>query len=74
MCAYLTQMLKLSYALQYHGKLRRIDGTRERENGILKSWVYIRTRVDPVLRIQPISGKGHPNAGNERRGGDEKEN
>lgn len=32
-CAYLTQMLKLSYALQYHRKLRRIDGPA-RENGL----------------------------------------
>lgn len=47
MCAYLTQMLKLSYALQYHRELRRIDGPTRKRSPVLRLCVC--TRVLLVL-------------------------
>lgn len=45
LCAYLTQMLKLSYALQYHRKLRRIDRASEKTvPGTKAPRTYPRTR------------------------------
>lgn len=43
-CAYLTQMLKLSYALQYHRELivRRIDGPTRKRSPILRLCVCTR--------------------------------
>lgn len=78
-CAYLTQMLKLSYALQYHGKLRRIETRDESEktvSAILKPWVYIPRPVNPIhehnlFRERSIQERGK---WEKKRGGDEKEN
>lgn len=66
-CAYLTQMLKLSYALQYHEKLRRIDGTRARKRytkalGIYPHWI-------PYYEYNPFRGKS--TLTREMRGGEE---
>lgn len=57
MCAYLTQMLKLSYTVQYRRKLRRMDGPARKWSPLLR--LYVCTRIHILYTIQPISGKSH---------------
>lgn len=72
LCAYLTQMLKLSYALQYHRKLRRIDRrARKRVSGAkaLRIYIYIYPRTrESYIRCNLYFGKEPQRGKWEKRG------